>query len=750
MNLAQEIDFNSLMEPVALRLLGEPAQKHGHEWRYGNRGSLSIDIAKGQWFDHEANAGGGVFDLIKRQGHEQPAAWLRREGLLTTPQVVGRPQPRIVKAYPYCDENGTLLFQVVRYEPKGFRQRRPDGRGGWIWNLQDTRHVPYLLPELVKAVAAGETIYVPEGEKDADNLRAIGFAATTNPGGCKKWRTEYSEQLRGADVVVLPDNHLDGREHGDQVVASLRGIASRIRVLDIGKHWAECPNKSDISDWLAAGGSAEKLKAVVDTLPEVPTSADNKVSRRTWRDDTFSAADLQKETFPPLAWILRDIIPAEGVGLLCSKPKFGKSWFVLDLCLGCTADHFILGTIKPKQGDVLYLALEDSKRRLQRRMTKLLPTFGAKWPERLTIKINWRRLHEGGLDDIRAWHDATKKAGGKPILVVVDVLAKVRKPTGNRQLYEADYEALTGLTKLANELSIAILVVHHVRKLAADDLMETVSGSFGTTGAVDTVLVMANRTNGAVLDIRGRDVEAAELAIEFSKTTCRWKILGKAAEVHVSEQRARILGALKEANSPLSIAALMEATGMKRNSLELLLGRMAKEREILRVAKGHYAHKDYVPPPDPSHKRRAGSVASVGAQTDARQIQSCAQGAETKEAFGGICLPVRSVQQLTDGNGSDLSVQTQTDETDRQMAAQVPEITTEFARKGSVSGSDRSDRSDRSSDDCPVDPFDVGLNPWPRCRVCGRPGGVEWWDLDGQKIPLHDGCQPAWADNPRS
>jgi hypothetical protein len=272
MNLAQGIDFNSLMEPVALRLLGEPAQKRGHEWRYGNHGSLSIDLAKGRWFDHEVNAGGGVFDLIKRQGHAQPAAWLRREGLLTTPQVVSRPQPRIVKTYPYRDESGTFLFQVVRYEPKDFKQRRPDGRGGWNWKLGDARRVPYLLPELIKAVADGETIYIPEGEKDVDNLRAIGFASTTNPGGCKKWRTEYSEHLRGADVVVLPDNHAEGREHSDQVVSSLYDIARRIRVLDIGKHWADCPDKGDISAWLAAGGSVEKLKAIVGALPEVPSS----------------------------------------------------------------------------------------------------------------------------------------------------------------------------------------------------------------------------------------------------------------------------------------------------------------------------------------------------------------------------------------------------------------------------------------------------------------------------------------------
>jgi RecA-family ATPase len=245
-----------------------------------------------------------------------------------------------------------------------------------------------------------------------------------------------------------------------------------------------------------------------------------------WKSGSFSAKELQSMEFPPIAWIVRNIIPAEGVVLLCSKPKFGKSWIAYDLCIACTTDRFTLGTIKPAQGNVLYLALEDSKRRLQRRMTKLLPTFRSAWPDKLLLKTEWRRLHEGGVDDIRAWYAHTKSIGGKPILVVIDVLAKVRKPVGNRQLYEADYAALADLTKLANELGLAIVVLHHTRKMAADDLMETVSGSYGVSGAVDTILVMANRPNGAVLDIRGRDVESAELAIEFDKETCRWRLLG--------------------------------------------------------------------------------------------------------------------------------------------------------------------------------------------------------------------------------
>ena len=87
---AQRIDFDVLMEPVALRLLGEPTQKRGNEWRYGRRGSLSIDLANGRWFDHEANKGGGVFDLIQRQGYDQPAAWLRSEGLMAGQPIVHR------------------------------------------------------------------------------------------------------------------------------------------------------------------------------------------------------------------------------------------------------------------------------------------------------------------------------------------------------------------------------------------------------------------------------------------------------------------------------------------------------------------------------------------------------------------------------------------------------------------------------------------------------------------------------------
>jgi AAA domain len=306
-----------------------------------------------------------------------------------------------------------------------------------------------------------------------------------------------------------------------------------------------------------------------------------------WKVGSFTAEELETMKFPPTSFLVEGIIPAEGVTLLCSKPKFGKSWLAYDLCIGCTMNRMILGDILPAQGDVLYLALEDSKRRHQRRMSKL--PAGIPWPRNLTLKTEWRRLHEGGLDDVRAWHADSKSNGGKPVLVNIDVLAKVRKPTGNKQLYEADYEALTGLTRLPGELGLAVVVVHHTRKMASDDLMETVSGSFSISGAADAVLVLANKASGTVLDIRGRDVESRELAIEFSKESCRWRILGMATEVHSSNQRGRILAALEDANEGLAVAEIVVAAQLRsRNAADILLHKMTKAGEIEWVRRGVY------------------------------------------------------------------------------------------------------------------------------------------------------------------
>jgi hypothetical protein len=219
------------------------------------------------------------------------------------PEKPKTPHRRIVAHYDYKDADGTLLFQIARYAPKDFRQRRPDGKGGWVWHLdcddpkkcRKTGHeplnparvkrVPYRLPQLLGADSS-VTIYVTEGEKDADRLASSGFVVTTNPGGAGKWRPEFSEYLRGRPVVILPDIDDPGRRHAQDVARSIEGIATEIKIVNL----SGLPEKGDISSWLDAGGTVEGLERIVrETLVWTPAASTDR-----------AASSEQKRTAPPI------------------------------------------------------------------------------------------------------------------------------------------------------------------------------------------------------------------------------------------------------------------------------------------------------------------------------------------------------------------------------------------------------------------------------------------------------------------
>jgi AAA domain len=330
----------------------------------------------------------------------------------------------------------------------------------------------------------------------------------------------------------------------------------------------------------------EALAVALTSQPNGKASDANRApSGYDWRSTMVSASALRTMTFDPVRFVVPGLVP-EGLTLLVSRPKAGKSWLALDLCIAAAGDRFTLGTIKPAQGDVLYLALEDSKRRLQRRMTKLLPTFGGEWPDRLKLVTEWRRTDQGGLNAIAAWCDSVER----PVLIVVDTLAKFRKPAnGKQQLYDSDYEALTGLQKIAIERGIAIVVIHHDRKGDAEDPFDTVSGTLGLTAAADAILIIKRRSSGTTLYARGRDIEESETAVQFSKETCKWTMLGPAAEVHRSDERRRVIDALCSAGGPLSVTEIMAAADIKsRGAADKLLFTMAQDGEIERRRRGVY------------------------------------------------------------------------------------------------------------------------------------------------------------------
>lgn len=184
------------------------------------------------------------------------------------------PWDRQIRAtFPYRDADGNLLFEQVRFDDATddagkCAPRYRDGSGRWSWKRLkehlNGQSIPlYRLPELRQAVAAGRRVYLPEGEKDVETLRSLGLDATTNYGGADGWKASYAAELTGAEVVVLPDNDPPGEKHAEAVIRTLNGKARAVRVLRL----PGLPEKGDVSDWVAAGGTRDELERLVEEVP---------------------------------------------------------------------------------------------------------------------------------------------------------------------------------------------------------------------------------------------------------------------------------------------------------------------------------------------------------------------------------------------------------------------------------------------------------------------------------------------------
>ncbi len=239
---------------------GCQAQCPGHE---DNRASLAVKYVDGVVL-MKCHAGCDN-EAIAR------ALDIRMVDLFNEPRSMQK--PRVVKTYPYRDEQGKLLYETCRFDPKDFRPRRPAPGGGWEYNMGDVRRVLYRLPELI--ASAPKAVFVPEGERDVDTVVSLGLVATTNVGGAGKWRPEYSEFLRGRYVVILPDNDDAGRKHAEQVRSMLTGIASSIVIVAL----PGLPLKGDVTDWVAGGGTRDQLLAMCKP-PKPPTSRDAEIRRK--------------------------------------------------------------------------------------------------------------------------------------------------------------------------------------------------------------------------------------------------------------------------------------------------------------------------------------------------------------------------------------------------------------------------------------------------------------------------------------
>ena len=272
----------------------------------------------------------------------------------------------------------------------------------------------------------------------------------------------------------------------------------------------------------------------------------------------------------------------EGLTILAGAPKLGKSWLMLDVAAAVRMGGNALG-VTCEQGDVLYLALEDDRRRLQSRLKHKRLTG---WPDRVTFVTNWPSLDDGCLREIEAWIETAEA----PRLVVIDVFAKVRGTNGGKEAqYEADYRFAAALQELAGKHGLAIVALHHTRKMEAEDPFDAVSGTRGLTGAADSVLVL-KRDGGSqrpVLYGRGRDMEEIETALEFDADTGTRIAKGDASEIAKTSEREEILFTLGRSVDPMTpteISAALET----RSNISHLLARLFVEGKVTKHPKGLY------------------------------------------------------------------------------------------------------------------------------------------------------------------
>lgn len=419
---------------------------------------------------------------------------------------------QIVATYNY--PNGV---QKVRYSNKELLWRRPDGKGGWIWNRKGVPRTLYIAGKLDGTVA------VAEGEKDADNLHRLGWDAASgeNGAGPGKWRKEYTQQLKGLHVVIFQDNDKIGKSFASETAAALHGVAASVRVLDLSLVWPEIPEHGDVSDMIAKFGDDKASDMIADLLARTPEWKPPKEQDIFDSFGFYSVPDLTPEEKKPPEFIIDGMIPC-GMTFLSGAPKTRKSFLALQMAIAVATGRAFWGH-DVKQCSVAYLDLEGSKSRISYRTTKMSTPI----PRNVYITNSVTdRLADGLVDKLRQLHRQMPEIR----LVIIDTFSRARGSfkAGSANAYDADVSLLEPVHRMALEENIAVLFVHHDKKGAGfvSDSFERLSGTMGISGSADCVINLmteGKRFDGrATLEYTPRDAKGGELSLVFDDRFMEW------------------------------------------------------------------------------------------------------------------------------------------------------------------------------------------------------------------------------------
>ena len=533
------------------------------------RNSLSIaDGNNGRILLHcHANAGCTYAGIV------QAAGVMLHNGNSSEPRGKSdyRPDSEATAVYDYLDERGEVLYQVLRFDdPKDFRPRVPNDSGSFERGLPKTvRRVLYRLPELL-ASDKQATVFVVEGEKDADRLASLGLIATTNIGGAGKWRDEYNAVLCERRICILPDNDDAGRRHAASVARSVYEIAERVQIIQL-------PNlapKGDVSDWLDAGDTIEQLKAMVEAAPswKPDVSESGARSSRITRFTFTTLDELLNEPEEETAYVWDRTLPRGGFSICAAKPKVGKSTLARNLAVAVSQGRGFFGRATA-QGSVIYLCLEEKRAEVARHFRQMKASGQ-------NIIIHTGRTPDDVLDALEA-----AIIEHSPALVIIDPLSRFVRVAD----FNSYGEVTRGLEPLidmarSSECQCHIQAVHHNGKGEREG-GDALLGSTGFFGAVDTLLIMKRRERARTLETLQRYGEnMPETVVYLDAETGLVSPGGDMQTLVLEERKAAVMDNLGD--EPLTEADIKERIGGNQGLISKAVRALHVEGRLDRTGAG--------------------------------------------------------------------------------------------------------------------------------------------------------------------
>ncbi len=589
------------LSDILNRLQGVRKSPNGHEARCpahdDRRQSLSIALGENGCVLLKCHAGCAVPQICAALDITVKDLFPQN---LSRTELPRRPNPtrsdagqRIAATYDYVDKTGTVLFQVVRLEPKDFRQRRRDANGDWVWNLEGVHRVLYRLPEVLQAIARHEPVLIVEGEQDADQLRAQGFVATCNPMGAGKWNPAYTATLRGAQAILIPDKDKPGREHAQAVAEALRDACESVKLLEL-------PNLNgravkDATDYLRAGGTAETLRALIARA--LPFGSDP------WLGLVEDAADILHLDLPPVTEIVEGLVAERSKLVIGSGSKSFKTWLTMHCALAIAHGTPFLGRATTRRR-VLYCNLELKPQTFQRRIQAIAHalsiTVDRDWLHHVPLRGQVANLSPG--ETLPRLGKLAEHVRAE--VVVLDPLYKLNTQ-GDENSSRDQTLFFNQLDRLTTESGCTVILNDHFGKgnQSEKDPLDAIRGSSAKGGDVDAAMVLRkHQVDGCFrVDMVHRELPPVEpfcIGWDYPLMLLRddlnpdemKKPGGGRAKSHDPRALLTLIADTTE-DHPISVCKWAELAGMKRETLRDYLPLLRSRGWIRTVGEGTNARQ---------------------------------------------------------------------------------------------------------------------------------------------------------------